>query len=212
MGKQTSHKQLKVYLTNCNQTQRCLTSTTKSTLINNINRYQFHYIDENNYTFLCMADSAYSKRMAFSFLEDIQQRFMDDISSQKRDEAFQYSLNKVFVNTLKSRVQFYNSGEADRLGVLKNNLNQNIDLMIENIDKILDREEKIDLLVTKAQKMNYQSSNLKKQATQVKRKAYWKNMKIKIILAIIFIVFYYLYILAHYLLYHCICMWRIHIQ
>jgi len=75
---------------------------------------------------------------------------MTDIPPHKRDEAFQYSLNKTFIDTLRKRVEFYNSGEADRLGVLKDNLNKNIDLMIDNIDKILDREEKIDLLVTKA--------------------------------------------------------------
>ncbi len=31
----------------------------------------FHYINEDSYTYLCVSDAAYSKRLAFSFLEQI---------------------------------------------------------------------------------------------------------------------------------------------
>ena len=46
---------------------------------------------------------------------------------------------------------------------LKNNLNEVKDIMVENIDKILEREQKVEILVKKTTTMNQLSSTIKKQ-------------------------------------------------
>ena len=59
---------------------------------------------------------------------------------------------------------YYNTDpEADKLNKLKNNLNEVKDIMVENIDKILEREQKVEILVKKTTTMNQLSSTIKKQ-------------------------------------------------
>lgn len=150
-----------------------------------INRdFFFHYINEDSYTYLCVTDAAYNKSLAFSFLEEIQERFLD-IPFEKRDKSFAHSLNSLFGSTLKEQMTCYNSQDKDKLYVLKQKVTAATDIMVENVDKILERGEKVELLVTKTQAMSKQSTSLKKMATQVKRRAYWKNMRIKIIIALV---------------------------
>ena len=39
-------------------------------------RFMFHYINENDVTYLCLADNNYKMDLAYKFLEDIQGRFL----------------------------------------------------------------------------------------------------------------------------------------
>lgn len=49
--------------------------------------------------------------------------------------------------------------------------------MIENIDKVLERGERIDLLVDKSEALNEQSFVFKKNAKKLKDEMWWKNTK-----------------------------------
>ncbi|XP_020883980.1 vesicle-associated membrane protein 722 isoform X2 [Arabidopsis lyrata subsp. lyrata] len=59
-------------------------------------------------------------------------------------------------------------------------------VMMENIEKVLDRGEKIELLVDKTENLRSQAQDFRTQGTQMRRKMWFQNMKIKlIVLAII---------------------------
>ena len=42
--------------------------------------YTYHYNSENNFVFMCLADSAFTKRVAFLFLDDIKTKFFEKYS------------------------------------------------------------------------------------------------------------------------------------
>jgi vesicle-associated membrane protein 7 len=42
--------------------------------------YLFHYINEDNFTYLCMTDATFPKRVSFVYLDDIKQRFLEKYS------------------------------------------------------------------------------------------------------------------------------------
>lgn len=52
------------------------------------------------------------------------------------------------------------------------------DTMVENIDKVLERGERIDLLVDKSENLNEMSFVFKKNAKRVKDDLWWKNTKL----------------------------------
>ena len=56
----------------------------------------------------------------------------------------------------------------DRTKVALKKLNAAKDIMVQNIDKILEREEQIDMLVKKTQVMHNLSTNMKRQVQQTK--------------------------------------------
>ena len=75
------------------------------------------------------------------------------------------------------------------------NLQKDVDsvtqIMGENIDKVIDRGEKLDILDDKSNKMRGQAGVFKKQATTLKRNMFFENIKMMglIILVILIIIF-----------------------
>lgn len=66
-------------------------------------------------------------------------------------------------------------------------------VMMENIEKVLDRGEKIELLVDKTENLRDQAQDFRSTGTQLRRKMWLQNMKVKlivlgIIIALIFII------------------------
>uniref|UniRef100_A0A453IUT2 V-SNARE coiled-coil homology domain-containing protein n=2 Tax=Aegilops tauschii TaxID=37682 RepID=A0A453IUT2_AEGTS len=47
--------------------------------------------------------------------------------------------------------------------------------------QVLDRGEKIELLVDKTEDLRSQAQDFKKQGTKIRQKMWWENMKIKLI-------------------------------
>ncbi|CAI0436777.1 unnamed protein product [Linum tenue] len=58
--------------------------------------------------------------------------------------------------------------------------------MMENIEKVLDRGEKIELLVDKTENLRSQAQDFRQQGTKIKRKMWYENMKMKLIVFGIF--------------------------
>lgn len=58
-------------------------------------------------------------------------------------------------------------------------------------EKVLERGERMDLLVDKTDNLNQQAFQFKKKSTQLKRAMWWKNTKLMIILVVVCIVILY---------------------
>lgn len=58
-------------------------------------------------------------------------------------------------------------------------------VMERNIEKVLDRGEKIEILVSKTEELSYSSFDFKTSATKVKRKMWWKSKGVCVILTIV---------------------------
>jgi len=50
--------------------------------------------------------------------------------------------------------------------------------MVNNIEKVLERSEKIEILVDKTDDLHTQSQSFKRKGTKLKRKMWWKNTKL----------------------------------
>lgn len=51
-----------------------------------------------------MTEAAFSKRIAFVYLTDLQERFLKQISREQIEKAITYSLNSIFSDTIKTRM------------------------------------------------------------------------------------------------------------
>ncbi|EGR31557.1 vesicle-associated membrane, putative [Ichthyophthirius multifiliis] len=166
--------------------------------------YMFHYINEINYTYLCITQTDFPQRIAFAFLNEIKGLFKNQFQQEERENALQYSFKNTFEETIKQKMvfffyfyyfyfiiqnkKFYNSNPDDNLTKIKNNLNEIKVVMNDNIDKVLEKEKKIEMAVKKTVNMSQTASNIKKQANNVRRDQYWKNIRIKIFIAIIIVI------------------------
>lgn len=66
--------------------------------------YYFHYINQDDFTFLCLTDKIFPKRSAFAFLEEIKSIFQDRYDLQTRTNAINYAMAETFTEFLKAKM------------------------------------------------------------------------------------------------------------
>ena len=63
-------------------------------------KYVFHYIVENNITYLCMADEGFGRMIPFRFLEDMKNKFKSSFGDRAKT-AHAYAFNADFQGTIR---------------------------------------------------------------------------------------------------------------
>ncbi len=58
-------------------------------------------------------------------------------------------------------------------------------IMMENIEKVLDRGEKLEVLVDKTESLRYQADQFQKSGKALRNKMWWQNIKMKLLVALI---------------------------
>lgn len=152
-------------------------------------RHMFHVVVADGITFLCMADESFGRRIPFAFLEDTKTRFFQGYSHVCQ-EAVAYEFNTEFARVLAQRMDFYsNDPSADSINRVKGELVEVKNIMIDNIEKVLDRGERLDLLVDKTEHLQSEAFAFKREARRVRRHLWWKNVRVWIILLVSVAVF-----------------------
>ncbi|CAF1044998.1 unnamed protein product [Adineta ricciae] len=75
-----------------------------------------------------------------------------------------------------------------RFDNLQADVNQVVDVMKDNLDKVLERDAKLTTLENRADALQTGASQFTTNASKLKRKYWWKNLKMWIILIIVIIV------------------------
>lgn len=121
--------------------------------------------------------------MPMAFLERIKDDFVSRYSAGKADTAPANSLNKEFGPKLKEHMQYCvdHPEEISKLAKVKAQVSEVKGVMMENIEKVLDRGEKIELLVDKTENLHQQAQDFRTSGTKIRRKMWLQNMKIKLI-------------------------------
>ena len=57
------------------------------------------------------------------------------------------------------------------------------EIMMDNIEKVLDRGEKIELLVDKTENLRFQADNFHRTGRALRRRMWWQNLKMKLVFA-----------------------------
>jgi vesicle-associated membrane protein 7 len=154
-------------------------------------RHIFHYIVEDGITYLCMADEEFGRRLPFAFLEDIKNRFKSTYADRGKT-ALAYGMNADFSRVLQNQMDYYsNNPNADRITRVRNEIDEVKTVMVQNIEKVLERGERIELLVDRTENLNQTAFQFKKKSTQVKRRMWWKNVKVMVILVVVVLVIVY---------------------
>jgi len=154
-------------------------------------KYIFHYIVEGGLIYLCMADESFGRRIPFSFLDNIKNRFISSYGDRGKT-AVAYGMNADFSRVLQIQMNYFSKDpEADRMSKVRGEIDQVKSVMVANIEKVLERGERIELLVEKTETMQQKTFEFRKSSKQLKRAMWWKNFKITVILVIVILVIAY---------------------
>ncbi|KNE64586.1 hypothetical protein AMAG_09944 [Allomyces macrogynus ATCC 38327] len=64
-------------------------------------------------------------------------------------------------------------------------VNEVVGIMQQNIEKVMERGERLDTLQTKTEDLSQSANQFRRGATKVRKQMWWKNMKLKIIVFLI---------------------------
>lgn len=99
--------------------------------------------------------------------------------SSSSDETPAYGLQGSFGSTISALMYTYNtSPPVDELTRAQTELNQVKDIMVQNVEQILSRGERIELLVDKTDVMAGQATAFRRGARNVRREMWWRNSRI----------------------------------
>ncbi|KAI4365741.1 hypothetical protein MLD38_021703 [Melastoma candidum] len=130
-----------------------------------------------------VAVEAIGRQIPMAFLERIKEEFSKKYGGGKAAAAAPKSLNKEFGPKLKEQMQYCvdHPEEVSKVAKVKAQVSEVKGVMMENIEKVLDRGEKIELLVDKTENLRSQAQDFRQQGTQMRRKMWLQHMKIKLI-------------------------------
>ncbi|KAJ7182810.1 VAMP/synaptobrevin-like protein [Mycena crocata] len=153
-------------------------------------QFLFHYISEGGFTYLVMADDSAGRRMPFAFLADLQRKFASAPSSSASTDTPAHGLQGSFSPTIAALMHTYNTAPpADELARAQTELNQVKDIMVQNVEQILSRGERIELLVDKTDVMAGQATAFRRGARSVRRQMWWRNTKVMALCVLVGLVF-----------------------
>lgn len=108
------------------------------------------------------------------------------------------SYSAVDFNTkLKSLMVSFGTTQAGKQDAITN-VQQDIDsvkgIMTENIERVLERGERIDLLVDKTDRLGVGAHDFRVRSRGLKRRMWWKNAKLMVLLIVVIIFLIYLFV------------------
>ncbi|OAY63617.1 putative vesicle-associated membrane protein 726 [Ananas comosus] len=130
-----------------------------------------------------VAVESVGRQIPIAFLERVKEDFTKRYGGGKAATAAASSLNRDFGSKLKEHMQYCvdHPEEISKLAKVKAQVSEVKGVMMENIEKVLDRGEKIELLVDKTENLRSQAQDFRQQGTKIRRKMLLQNMKIKLI-------------------------------
>lgn len=166
--------------------------------------HTFNFLIDTGFVFLVVADESTGRSVPFVFLErvkdDFKQRYGASINSDSShpladdddedDYLFQdrfsiaYNLDREFGPKLKEHMEYCmnHPDEMSKLSKLKAQITEVKGIMMDNIEKVLDRGEKIELLVDKTENLQFQADSFQRQGRQLRRKMWLQNLQMKLMI------------------------------
>ncbi|DBA72146.1 TPA: hypothetical protein ACH3X2_010868 [Trebouxia sp. C0005] len=158
-------------------------------------RHVFHVLVHHGLAFVCMAEEAFGRRIPFAFLDDIRDKFLSAYGPEAAQYAVAYEYNTEFSSVLHQRMRYFaNDPNADAINRVRGGVAEVKNIMVENIEKVLERGERIELLVDKTDHLQSESFAFKRDASRMKKKMWWTNVRWIAVLAVVVLIIIYVVI------------------
>ncbi|KAM0023166.1 putative Longin domain, v-SNARE, coiled-coil domain-containing protein [Helianthus debilis subsp. tardiflorus] len=160
--------------------------------------YTFNFLLDTGFVFLVVADETIGRSVPFVFLERVKDDFKklygasigsdhplaDDSDDDLFEDRFSiaYNLDREFGPKIKEQMEYClnHPDEMSKLSKLKAQITEVKGIMMDNIEKVLDRGEKIELLVDKTENLQFQADSFQRQGRQLRRKMWLQNLQMKL--------------------------------
>lgn len=155
-------------------------------------------LSASSLTYLVVAKADLGKRVPFGFLVEIKKRFLKEYDAERTKwstlpaygaAAFNSELKKLMVEYGTTK-----AGQDDAFRNVQNEIDNVRGIMTENIERVLERGERIDLLVDKTDRLGGSARDFRVRSRGLRRKMWWKNVRLMVLLTVVVIFLVYLFV------------------
>lgn len=159
-------------------------------------KYKIHYINAEGITYLSLSEELNDEN-AFAFLNDIKRKLLKTNQIESLLSMNAFGLSNTFTDTLTQYMIYYNTHPLTTKGdEIITELNEAKDALIENMESLIDRDNKMNMIVSKSENLNTFSLNISNVAENIRKNEEKKNntkwfilVGIVILLIILYFVF-----------------------
>lgn len=145
---------------------------------------------------MVIARADLGRRVPFGYLVEIRRRFLAQYDTNRTDFAALPPYGAAAFNgKLKDLMQEYGSTQAgrnDAMSKAQKEIDDVKGIMTENIERVLERGERIDLLVDKTDRLGGTARDFRVRSRGLRRRMWWKNVRLMALLAIVLVFLIYL--------------------
>ena len=155
-------------------------------------QYYFHYIIEFGACFLTLCDKSFDKKLAFSFLQNLSEEFFNEYGDKINSKNLRPYPFIEFDSYIQKTKKKFQDRRSSKVNLLNTELNDIQRIMLENVQDILNRGEKLSDVDLKVQDLRNQSKVFEKNASELNSNSMAAIITGSSILLLIFIFWYYL--------------------
>ncbi|GAA6030852.1 hypothetical protein JCM8097_008907 [Rhodosporidiobolus ruineniae] len=137
-----------------------------------------HYSKKDGVTTLVVSEDEAGRRMPFAFLAELHRRFTSSFNANEILDAPAYGMNGFEKDVAAVMKQYEENPPQDAIKVAQAELAATKDTMVKSIDAVLNRGERLEVLVDRTDQMSQQARVFRKRATVLRRKMWYRNVKV----------------------------------
>jgi vesicle transport protein SEC22 len=160
----------------------------------------YNYIIEDSIVYLIMTPGSYPRQLAFDFLSELKLKFIDEVKKESGVNDYFNTINTVsrpytflkfdrVIQILKKDYSDVNTKQNQSR--LQSDLNDIQHIMRKNIQEVLDRGEKLDLVAKASSKLTEDSKKFKWGAKKLNLMDAWKNYLVPVLAVIVILLVIY---------------------
>lgn len=167
--------------------ERCPTDNNKFTFTADGRTYNF--LVEGGFTFLVVADDKYGRQIPYAYLLSIKDEFLSKHADRGRG-AMENSLDRTFGPRMKYHMDYCmeHPEELSKVAGLQKKVDEVKGIMVDNIEQVLARGERIENLVDKTDNLAFQADRFHKTGVAIRRKMWWQHKKMILVVVLILLI------------------------
>lgn len=145
--------------------------------------YLFHCLIENGMIYMCAATPQFGKNQPYNYLAEIKRQFQSGMLSMRAVNAGHLELNDDFSLIMAQEMEKFS--KPDNVSKLRSQVDEVKEVMTQNIERVLERGDRLDDLVDKTEDLENSAATFQKTSRKIRKKYFWRNMKMKILIVVV---------------------------
>ncbi|EFQ97079.1 vesicle-associated membrane protein 714 [Nannizzia gypsea CBS 118893] len=147
-------------------------------------------------SYLVVATAEQGRRIPFAFLLEMKRKFLASYIPDSTDYAALPAYGcAAFNNDLRGLLHTFNTTPpSDSLASARREIDNVRDIMTENIERVLERGERIDTLIDKTDRLGSSARDFRVRSRDLRRRMWWKNTKVMVLLIVVVLFLIYLFV------------------